>query len=133
MLTLIVRRSLHALAAMQSYIDGLPVFTESPKLYGWTDGECGIMLGVLGLTAPFINQGVAGLARGTSDRILTVRLPVAEGLPVRMDTVLAMCAWQHMGMLASWWVSHGAGHKGCGQEHNMLLQLLVRLSSPGVC
>ena len=62
------------LPCMQAYIDGLPVFTESPVLYNWSDGECGIMLGVLGLTAPFINQGVAGLARGTSDRILTVCL-----------------------------------------------------------
>ena len=57
---------------MQSYIDGLPVFTESRFLYGWTDGECGIMLGVLGLSAPFVNQGVASLARRASDRIITV-------------------------------------------------------------
>ena len=57
---------------MQSHIDGLPVFTESRSLYGWTDGECGIMLGVLGLLAPFVNQGVASLARRASDRIITV-------------------------------------------------------------
>ena len=57
---------------MQSYIDGLPVFTESRFLYDWTDGECGIMLGILGLSAPFVNQGVASLASRASDRIITV-------------------------------------------------------------
>ena len=72
---LLLLRGCCKLRCLQSYIDGLPVFTESPKLYGWTDGQCGIMLGVLGLSAPFINQGVAGLAKGTSDRILTVSHP----------------------------------------------------------
>ena len=59
---------------MQSYIDGLPVFTESRFLYDWTDGECGIMLGILGLSAPFVNQGVASLASRASDRIITVSM-----------------------------------------------------------
>ena len=48
------------------------MFTENPQLFNWSDGECGIMLGVLGLSAPFVNQGVASLARRASDRIITV-------------------------------------------------------------
>ena len=57
---------------MQAYIDGLPVFTESEFGYGWSDGACGIMLGVLGLSAPVVNQLVAKGATKISDRVITV-------------------------------------------------------------
>lgn len=56
----------------QAYIDGLPIFTEGA--FGWKPAYCGIMLGVLGLTAPLVNFSVGGLAsRGLPDRIITVR------------------------------------------------------------
>lgn len=57
---------------LQAYIDGLPVFTESQYAYGWSDGTCGIMLGVLGLSAPVINQLVAKGSTKISDRAITV-------------------------------------------------------------
>ncbi len=50
----------------------MPIFTEGA--FGWKPAYCGIMLGVLGLTAPLVNFSVGGLAsRGLPDRIITVR------------------------------------------------------------
>jgi hypothetical protein len=55
----------------QAYIDGLSIFTEAS--YGWSASQCGIMLGVLGLAAPILNQSVGRLSSRVSDRAITVR------------------------------------------------------------
>lgn len=57
---------------MQAYIDGLPIFTLS--VYGWSSGQCGIMIGVLGLVAPVINTGVGAFSTRLPDRHITVRI-----------------------------------------------------------
>ena len=63
----------HICTYMQAYIDGLPIFTLG--VYGWTQSECGILLGILGLTAPIVNQSVGGLSGRLSDRLITARAP----------------------------------------------------------
>ena len=55
----------------QAYIDGLPIFTQVG--YGWSNGEVGIMLGVLGLVAPLVNFTVGHISANVPDRHITVR------------------------------------------------------------
>ena len=56
---------------VQSYIDGLPIFTLTE--YHWSSGQCGIMLGVLGLVAPLVNTSVGAFSARLPDRHITVR------------------------------------------------------------
>ena len=56
---------------MQAYIDGLPIFTQAA--FGWSNSEVGIMLGILGLTAPIVNTFVGSLSSFFPDRYITVR------------------------------------------------------------
>ena len=63
---------IHICTYAQAYIDGLPIFTLG--VYGWTQSECGILLGILGLTAPIVNQSVGGLSGRLSDRLITARV-----------------------------------------------------------
>ena len=60
---------------MQAYIDGLPIFTLG--VYGWSSGQCGIMIGILGLVAPIINTGVGAFSARLPDRHITVSSPGA--------------------------------------------------------
>ena len=55
---------------MQAYIDGLPIFTLS--VYGWSSGQCGILIGILGLVAPVINTAVGAFSARLPDRHITV-------------------------------------------------------------
>ena len=55
---------------VQAYIDGLPIFTQAA--FGWSNSEVGIMLGILGLTAPIVNTFVGSLASFFPDRYITV-------------------------------------------------------------
>ena len=58
---------------LQAYIDGLPIFTQSA--YGWSNSEVGIMLGILGLTAPIVNTIVGSFSSRVPDRYITVSTP----------------------------------------------------------
>ena len=57
-------------STVQAYIDGLPIFTLG--VYGWSSGQCGIMIGILGLVAPIINTGVGAFSARLPDRHITV-------------------------------------------------------------
>lgn len=57
----------------QAYIDGLSIFTE--ESFDWSASQCGIMLGVLGLSSPIVNQSVGRLSSRVSDRVITVCPP----------------------------------------------------------
>ncbi|CAL5227554.1 g10545 [Coccomyxa viridis] len=61
----------------QAYIDGLPIFTQSA--YGWSNSEVGIMLGILGLTAPIVNTIVGSFSSRVPDRYITVASIVIAG------------------------------------------------------
>eukprot|EP00884_Botryococcus_braunii_P019635 jgi/Botrbrau1/6355/Bobra.0098s0014.1 len=68
----------------QAYIDGLSIFTE--ESYDWTGSQCGIMLGILGLAAPIVNQSVGKLSSRISDRAITVASIVMTGIGAALLT-----------------------------------------------
>lgn len=68
---MLVSRDLSLQMTLQAYIDGLPIFTLS--VYGWSSGQCGILIGILGLVAPVINTAVGAFSARLPDRHITVR------------------------------------------------------------
>ena len=67
----VFRNKNEVIGSVQAYIDGLPIFTQAA--FGWSNSEVGIMLGILGLTAPIVNTFVGSLSSFFPDRYITVR------------------------------------------------------------
>lgn len=95
---------------MQAYIDGLPIFTQSA--FGWSNSEVGIMLGILGLTAPIVNTIVGSFSSRVPDRYITVSKSLPTHQPDMLRVTCRRCqAVQHVAIWISDCPMHQEAHR----------------------